>query len=81
MVQFCPECSNLLRKKIEEGNEYLACKCGYQEILEDSVDHERVQKKKDALENNLIIVTEDDKINVHPIVKNICPKCQHKEAE
>ena len=81
MVQFCPECSNLLRKKIEEGNEYLACKCGYQEILEDSVDHERVQKKKDALENNLIIVTEEDKINVHPIVKNICPKCQHKEAE
>ncbi len=81
MVQFCPECSNLLRKKTEDGLSYLACKCGYQEILEQLIDHESVQKKRDALKKNLIIVSEEDKVSLHPIVKKVCSKCQHKEAE
>ena len=81
MVQFCPECSNLLRKKTEDGNGYLACKCGYQENLDSVIDPESVQKKKEALEKNLIIVNKEDKISLHLIVKRICPKCQHKEAE
>jgi DNA-directed RNA polymerase subunit M len=81
MVQFCPECSNLLRKKTEDGNAFLACKCGYQEILESSVDKKSVQKKRDALDENLIIVSKEDKISIHPIVKKTCPKCKHNEAE
>lgn len=81
MVQFCPECSNLLRKKTEDRNAYLVCKCGYQEILDTSIEHESVQKKREALDKNLIIVSNEDKISIHPIVKKICSKCQHKEAE
>ncbi|MFW9940050.1 MAG: transcription factor S [Candidatus Thorarchaeota archaeon] len=81
MVQFCPECSNLLRKKIENGKAYLVCKCGYQEFLEISIDQEVVQKKREALDKNLIIVNTEDKISVYPIVKNTCPKCDHNEAE
>lgn len=81
MVQFCPECSNLLRKKTEDGNAYLVCKCGHQEILDTSIEHESVQKKREAIEKNLIIVSNEDKISLHLIVKKICPKCQHKEAE
>ena len=81
MVQFCPECSNLLRKITEDGSRFLSCKCGYQEILESSVDHESVQKKREALDNNLIIVSEEDKVSLHPIARKVCPKCQNKEAE
>jgi DNA-directed RNA polymerase subunit M len=81
MVQFCPECSNLLRKKTEDGNDYLTCKCGYQEILSSSIDQKTIEKKKDAFKKNLIIVSEEDKISVHPIVKKVCPKCQNLEAE
>jgi DNA-directed RNA polymerase subunit M len=81
MVQFCPECSNLLRKITEDGSRFLACKCGYQEILEHLIDHESVQKKREALDNNLIIVSEEDKFSLHPIAKKTCPKCQNKEAE
>ena len=81
MVQFCPECSNLLRKKIEDGNVYLVCKCGHQESLDTSIDHESVQKKREALEKNLIIVSKEDKISIHPIVNKICSKCQNMEAE
>jgi len=81
MVQFCPECSNLLRKKTEEGNAYLVCKCGYQENMETSIDHESVQKMREAFEKNLIIVSKEDKISILPIAKKVCPKCQNMEAE
>lgn len=81
MVQFCPECSNLLRKKKENNKEFLVCKCGYQEILETTGDQQFIQKKKDALKENLIIVSEEDKITLHPKIKKICPKCKNLEAE
>ncbi|MCK4381552.1 MAG: transcription factor S [Candidatus Lokiarchaeota archaeon] len=83
MVEFCPECSNLLRKRIDKDNSFLVCKCGYQkEILPDNSKIEtHVQKKKTALENNLVIVSEEDKISVYPKTKKDCPKCINKEAE
>jgi DNA-directed RNA polymerase subunit M len=81
MVQFCPECSNLLRKKKEDENEFLACRCGYQEIIETSNSQTTIQKKKEALEKNLIIVSEEDKISPHRKVKKTCPKCEYMEAE
>ena len=40
-----------------------------------------VKKKKEALESNLIIVREEDKISILPKVKMNCPKCGHNEAE
>jgi DNA-directed RNA polymerase subunit M/transcription elongation factor TFIIS len=34
MVEFCPECSNLLRKEFIDGKSTLVCKCGFQQKLE-----------------------------------------------
>ncbi|MHA2257774.1 MAG: transcription factor S [Promethearchaeota archaeon] len=83
MVEFCPDCSNLLREKRIDEIILLACKCGYEkELLPDNkIIEKRIQKKKDALEENLIIISENDKISVYPQVKKICPKCKNKLAE
>ncbi len=34
MLEFCPECNNLLRKRAIDGMNYLACRCGYKRKLE-----------------------------------------------
>ncbi|TFG08349.1 MAG: transcription factor S [Promethearchaeota archaeon] len=83
MVKFCPECSSLLRKKIIDGKAILFCRCGYQEEHETNNDEleQQKRKKKQALEKNLIVISEEDKISVHPIITKICPKCKHAEAE
>ncbi|MFX1410134.1 MAG: transcription factor S [Promethearchaeota archaeon] len=83
MVEFCPECSSLLRKQIINGEYYLACKCGYQKEQEKSKKELKtsIQKKKKALEKNLVILSEDDKISVYPKVNRDCPRCGYSEAE
>jgi DNA-directed RNA polymerase subunit M len=83
MVEFCPECSSLLRKKVLDGKTYLACRCGYKKEVEDNLDEmqKSIQEKKQALDENLIVVSDKDKISVHPIVTRQCPKCKHGEAE
>ena len=83
MVDFCPECSNLLRRKYVDGNVSLQCKCGYKEDIEanESELKKKIQEKKDALKKNIIIVSNEDKITVHPIVSRECPKCGHTKAE
>lgn len=35
MLEFCPECSNLLRKRNINGVNYLACGCGYKKKLDE----------------------------------------------
>ena len=83
MVNFCPECSNLLRKKMIKGIHYIVCKCGYKKELI-NIDREQItkeiQKKKEALKENLIIVSNKEEIFVHPKTSKICPNCGHKEA-
>ncbi len=83
MVDFCPDCSSLLRKKNKDGIIYLFCKCGYQKKLEtnENVIKQMVIKKKKALEKNLLILSEEDRISIHPKVSKICPKCGYAEAE
>jgi len=83
MVEFCPECSNLLRKKRESGKTYLACKCGYRKEIETDKEQIKkvIRKKRDKLEKNLIVVSDDDKISIHPKMTKICPKCNHMEVE
>ena len=43
MLEFCPECSNLLRKRIIDGMEYLACGCGYKREIEGQKSYTRVK--------------------------------------
>lgn len=83
MVKFCPECANLLRKKLLNGKYYMICKCGYKEKLKKINDIElqrKIQKKKDVLKNNLIIRTDNEKILINPKTTKICPKCGYSEA-
>ena len=34
MLEFCPECSNLLRKRFIDSKQYLACGCGHKREIE-----------------------------------------------
>ncbi len=83
MVDFCPECSNLLRKKMMESVYYLVCKCGYQKDLP-NCDREQIikeiQKKKDTFKDNLIVIVSKEKILINPKTCKICPKCGYNEA-
>ena len=83
MVEFCPKCSNLLRKRRIDDKIFLICKCGYQKELktDNNKIEKRIQEKKGELEKNLLIISEEDKITVHPKTKKICPKCNNVEAE
>ena len=83
MVEFCPECSNLLRKQKVNGTSFLACKCGYERELrsDNNKIEESLQKKNQALEKNLVILTEEDKISANPRTKKECSKCGNNEAE
>ena len=83
MVDFCPECSGLLRRQLLDGKGVLVCRCGYKEDHEtsDLELQENLQKKKEELEERLIVVKNEDKIIVNIIVLKTCPKCDHHEAE
>jgi len=83
MVEFCPDCSGLLRRNNNGGELFLTCRCGYEEsLVKNSDDIEKnIAEKKKALEENLIVVPEEEKISVHPKVKKTCSKCGHGIAE
>lgn len=83
MVEFCPECSNLLRKRKIDEQIVLSCKCGYQQELQNdnSKIEKNIKKKNRALEKNLLIVSDEDKITINPKTKKDCPKCGNLEAE
>jgi len=83
MVDFCPDCSNLLRKKMMKGVYYLVCKCGYQKDLI-NLDRKQIikeiEKKNESLKDNLIVVSSKEKIFIHPKTSKTCPKCGYHEA-
>jgi transcription factor S len=83
MVEFCPECSSLLRKKIVNGKSFLACKCGYEKELNSDKKKikEVIKQKKKDLEQNLVIISEEQKITPNLITRKECPKCKNMEAE
>jgi DNA-directed RNA polymerase subunit M len=66
-----------------DGKYFLVCRCGYQEEIETNTSERKkeVEKKKNALKKNLLILSDEDKISVHPIVLKICPKCGNRDAE
>ena len=82
-VKFCPECSSMLHRTRMNGKYIYICRCGFKDEQEadDGEISQKIERKKSALKQNLIILKEEDKIKVHPIVSKYCPKCNHKEAE
>lgn len=84
MVQFCPKCSSLLRRKILGGKTTLECKCGYTEEIEVSKEEieKKIQEKKKALEKTgAVVLTSKDDVSVNLKVRAQCPKCGNMEAE
>ena len=82
MVYFCPKCSNLLRKKLMNGIYYLICKCGYKEKFVQNKEQiiNDIHKKEKELKSKLIVVSDNEKILIHPKTSKICPKCGYTEA-
>ena len=83
MVDFCPNCSNILRKQLMNKTYYLICKCGYKkqsEVIKNEDLQKIIQKKKEALEDTFIIRSNANKILIRPKIKSICPKCGFDEA-
>jgi DNA-directed RNA polymerase subunit M len=83
MVDFCPDCASLLHKKNMDGKHFLFCRCGYNKEL--GMDKtkliEELNQKKNSIKSNLIIVSEEEKVSIYPIVKKDCLKCGYGEAE
>ena len=67
MVEFCPECSSLLRKRKKVDKDFLTCKCGYEREIGTNTEEikKEIQKKEAELKENLIVVSEEDKISVN----------------
>jgi len=66
-----------------DGKYYLICKCGYKKRANNLNEKEIskiIKKKSEALKNNLIIVSNKEKILIYPKTSKICPKCGHKKA-
>ena len=55
MVEFCPECSNLLRKRVTDGNKALVCRCGFQKELKRTAEEiNKEEVKKEAVEKEVV---------------------------
>ncbi len=51
MVEFCPECGNLLRERLEAGTKILYCMCGYKKVMEEK--NQKKEKKSPTKSNSL----------------------------
>lgn len=69
---FCPKCKSLMRTE----SEFFVCgKCGFKKKKEGT--NIIVSKQK---EKEIIIVDNEEKIDILPKIKILCPKCNNGEA-
>lgn len=86
MVEFCPNCEKLLRKKKTEDQTYiLECiACGYSKTYERR--KERKQKLSKRIEKKIadnrtrVLDEKSDELELKPKTKVECPECGHFEA-
>jgi transcription factor S len=81
MVDFCPKCENMLRKrKLEEGI-YLVCQCGYKVAAKDNpLSKKPLPHQKASLIKKTVVLEETNRIE-NPTTSVICPECGHTKAE
>ena len=84
MLEFCPECSNLLRKRIIDSMEYLACGCGYKRELEGQTGYtrnEKIQKKNKPRKHKVKSVSWDPPkaMSLYAKIKD-APKSQYRDG-
>jgi DNA-directed RNA polymerase subunit M len=81
MVKFCPECDNLLRKRIQSSEVYYGCICGYLESFKEDIrEKEKIVQSRLKLEQEKEIFSPKHE-EIYPLTKAECKKCGNKEAE
>ncbi len=82
MVEFCPQCDNMLRKKkLEDEKTYLVCQCGYKQ---EAVSNRKAKKVLPHQKMGLIkktVILEEKNVVKNPTTDVICPECGHTKAE
>ncbi|WP_457558868.1 transcription factor S [Candidatus Harpocratesius sp.] len=86
MVEFCPNCEKLLRKKKNDQGEYvLMCvACGYSKPIEKK--RERKQKLSKRIEKKIadnktrVLDENSDNLELKPKTRVECPECGYFEA-
>ncbi|MEM3374470.1 MAG: transcription factor S [Candidatus Woesearchaeota archaeon] len=75
MIKFCPKCGSILLPKKDNNTIFFKCACGYSENTnKDTLNvKEKIKEKKE-------ISTIEKEIEIHPIIKEECPKCGNNEA-
>jgi len=82
MIKFCPNCNNLLRKKVRDKKFVFSCACGYSEpFKEDSQEKEMIINKKIKKQTEKTILLPENNVIIYPVTKVVCSKCGNNEAE
>jgi len=76
MLEFCPDCSNLLRRRFIDGIAYLACGCGHKRELEDqpsNVGFKKIPKKNKSRRTNVKSISWDppEAMLIYAKIKNV----------
>lgn len=84
MLDFCPDCSNLLRKRVIDSMEYLACGCGYKRQLEAQTSNKGytiIPKKNKSRNIKVKSVSWDppEAVVLYSKIKDV-PKSQHRSG-
>ncbi|RLF03377.1 MAG: transcription factor S [Thermoprotei archaeon] len=83
-MKFCPKCGGIMIPAMVKGKKVLKCRvCGYVAELTDEKSRNiyRVQSKiKKSPHDKIIVIEKDQKVEVLPKTKVICPKCGNTEA-
>ena len=82
MVEFCPECDNMLKKRRSEDGIHLECyQCGYKVPVKDSRSSKKPLPHQKASLIKKTVVLEDTNIIENPTTSVNCPECGHTKAE
>ena len=81
MVDFCPKCDNMLRKRKLEDGIFLVCQCGYKEKAASERSTKKAMPHQKAALIKKTVILEDTNYQENPTTDVICPKCGHTKAE
>ena len=81
MVDFCPKCDNMLRKRKLDDGIYLVCQCGYKIKSENEHSiNKPLPYQKARLIKKTVVLEKINQVSM-PTAEVICPKCGHTKAE
>ena len=81
MVEFCPKCENMLRKRKLDDGIYLICQCGYKVKAPSKRSSKKALPHQKAGLIKKTVVLEDTNQGSMPTADVECPKCGNTKAE